>query len=290
MTEKVYALGFFDGVHIAHADLLRKTVSIAVEKGLTPAVLTFDRQPGNVPLLTTTEERIRIIHDEFGIHDVTILPFTDELRNTPWKDFLENILIKDLSAAYFVTGYDYRFGSNREGDASLLLHECARRGIGCAVIDKVVSDGVVVSSTAIRSMVAAGEMTCAAAFLGRNFAYTGVIAHGAHRGTEFGAPTINLAIGDDLVRAKFGVYASKTVLDGVAYPSVTNIGVRPTVVETDIPNAETNILGFSADVYGKKVRVELVNFLRPEQKFNNTAALMAQIEADKIRAKEILAQ
>lgn len=165
MSKKVIALGFFDGVHLGHAALLRRTVEIAESRGLAPAVATFDRHPSGEPLINSINERKLLISTLFGISDVICFEFNSDFRRIEPRDFID-LLVRQHNAAHLVAGYDYRFGRGGAGDASLLLAETARRGIGCDIIGAVMLDGEVVSSTRIRELIANGDIAAAERFLG----------------------------------------------------------------------------------------------------------------------------
>ena len=152
---RVIALGFFDGVHLGHGALLSRTAQLARASGCSAAALTFDRSPGkDGRLLTSVDDRIRLIRGLYGVDEVFVLPFTDELRHERWTDFAE-ALVCDYGAAHLVCGYDYRFGFRGEGDAEKLSAWCAARGLGCDVIEKLTMDGITVSSTFLKTLVEA---------------------------------------------------------------------------------------------------------------------------------------
>ncbi len=293
MTEKtVIALGFFDGVHIGHGALLRRTLERARELGAEPAAFTFDRSPREfvtgvpVPLLTDVRERCALIREEYGIGRVIVAQFDRAMMTMGWRDFLEDLLVGKHHAVHLVAGHDYRFGHRNEGTPELLRAWCAEHGLGCDVIPKVELDGTTVSSTYIRSLVERGELERAAAFLGRPYALSGRVAHGRGLGTSALVPTVNLALEGTRVLPPRGVYASRTRLpDGLRLPSVTNVGVRPTVGADDAVSVETHLIGYGGDLYGAEVRVELLRFLRAERQFASVEELHRQIERDIEQAK-----
>lgn len=294
MEEKtVIALGFFDGVHIGHGALLRKTVERARELGAQPAAFTFDRAPKEfvtgvpVPLLTSVDERAALIREHYGIARTIVATFDREMMTMPWRDFLEKMLVGDYHAVHLVAGHDYRFGYKNEGTPERLLAWCAENGVGCDIVPKVELNGVTVSSTHIRELVEAGDMEAATAFLGHPFALGGTVKHGKHLGTEELFPTVNLMPEPWRALPRFGVYAARVVLeDGGAYAGVTNVGIRPTIVDDNRVTIETYLVDFDGDLYGKRLRVELLRYLRPERKFDSMAALHAQIEQDIAAAKQ----
>jgi len=289
--QTVIALGFFDGVHLGHGALLRRTAERAAERGMTPAAFTFDRAPKefvtgvNVPLLTGAAERAALIREVYGIERTIVATFDNAMMTMPWRSFLE-LLVSRYGAAHLVAGHDYRFGYKNEGTPEILRAWCAEHGLGCDVIPKVELRGVTVSSTHIRSLVEAGDMEGAAAFLGHPYAVTGTVRHGKHLGTEELFPTVNLMPEPWRVLPRFGVYAVRVILDdGAVYPGVTNVGIRPTIVDDNRVTIETNLIGFSGDLYGHELRLEFRRRLRDERKFGSMAELYAQIERDIAAAK-----
>ncbi len=291
----VVALGFFDGVHIGHGALLRKTVERARALGAQSAAFTFDRSPKEfvtgvtVPLLTGVEERRALMRRLYGVERVIVAHFDREMMTMPWEDFLSGPVVGQHHAVHLVVGHDFRFGYRNEGTPERLRVWCAAHGVGCDVIPAVELDGVTVSSTHIRALVEAGEMERAAAFLGHAYALTGEVAHGKHLGTEALFPTVNLKPEPWHVLPRFGVYAARVTLpDGRLCPGVTNVGIRPTIVDDDSVTVETNLIGFDGDLYGTELRVELLRFLRPERKFESMAELHAQIGRDIEQAKQLL--
>lgn len=288
MEEKtVIALGFFDGVHIGHGALLRKTVERARELGAVPAAFTFDRAPREfvtgvpVPLLTSVDERCALIRERYGIERTIVAPFDRDMMTMSADDFLEGLLVGRCHAAHLVAGHDYRFGYKNEGTPERLRAWCAAHGLGCDVIEKVELDGVTVSSTHIRSLVEAGDMERAEAFLGHPYAITGVVRHGKHLGTEALFPTVNLMPEPWRILPRFGVYAVRAALpDGKTCAGVTNVGVRPTIVDDDRVTIETYLIDFDGDLYEKPIRIEFLRYLRREKKFDSMQELHRQIEKD----------
>ena len=294
MEEKtVIALGFFDGVHIGHGALLRRTLERARELDAEPAAFTFDRSPREfvtgvpVPLLTDVPERCALIREEYGIARVIVAQFDRAMMTMPWRDFLEKLLVGTHHAGHLVAGHDYRFGYRNEGTPELLRAWCAEHGLGCDVIPKVELDGTTVSSSYIRTLVERGELARAAAFLGRPYALGGRVVHGRGLGTSALVPTVNLALKGTRVLPPRGVYASRTRLpDGSVLPGVTNVGVRPTVGEDGAVSVETHLIGYKGDLYGAELRVEFLRFLRAERQFASVEELHRQIERDIAQAKE----
>jgi riboflavin kinase/FMN adenylyltransferase len=283
---RAIALGFFDGVHIGHGALLRHTAETAGRLGLTSCALTFDRHPEALithtalPLLQTTADRAALIRRLYGVEEVIFAHFADSLMRMPWRQFVRNMLAERFHAAHLVAGYDFHFGHRGEGNPELLRAECARLGMGCDVIPRVERDGITVSSTYIRKLVAQGDMERAALFLGHPYGLSGVVARGRRLGAALGAPTVNLPLPEGLQCPSHGVYVSLCHTGGRALPAVTDLGVKPTVTLRRTVALETHILDFTGNLYGKPIRVELLKFLRPERLFPSTEDLRAEIERD----------
>ena len=289
MTDKtIYALGFFDGVHLGHQALLTACRHLASRKGCAAGVVTFANHPdtlvtGRTPLLiNTVEERQRMLLG-FGIRHITVLPFDEKLMNMPWQAFLEDLLQK--GSAGFVCGDDFRFGHKGQGDSAKLRQFCEERGLSCRVVEQQTMNGKRISSTLIRSRIDSGDMESATRYLGHPHVLTGTVVHGQQIGRKLGFPTANLLIPPAVAVPKFGVYACLCVIDGKSYPAVTNVGTRPTVAGTGV-TVEPWILDFSGDLYDRQIRVEFYRFLRPEMKFPDLEALQQEIlrNAEETRA------
>ncbi len=285
--KRVIALGFFDGVHIGHGALLKRTSEIAEELGAYPAVMTFDVPPmKSVELITSPAERADIIRRQYGIEDIILLHFDDKLRRMRWNDFI--LMLRDrYDAVCLVAGYDFRFGYMGDGDSEKLKSECAALGLGSEIVGKVELCGEAVTSTRIRELIAQGDLEKAAKFLGHPFFVSGQVAHGRRIGHALGAPTVNLTPPEGKLLPARGVYATRTVIDiGETFCGITNVGVRPTVSDSGRVSIETHLFDFDADLYGREIKVEFLKFLRGELKFPNTNELQAQIELDRIAAQK----
>lgn len=287
MKEKVIALGFFDGVHLGHAALLRRTVEEAARRGVTPAVFTFDRPPKEVltgtpcPLINSPEDRKDLVRRLFGIREVLMVPFDHEMMTTPWDDFVTNILVGRYHAVHLVAGHDHHFGHKNQGSPELLMEKCRELGLGCDIIPKVEVGGITVSSTYIRRLVEMGQIERANRFLGHPHVLTGTVRHGRGLGSSRLFPTANLIIPPHVLVPSHGVYVTRATLeDGTSYAAVTNVGTRPTVNSGSDITVEACLLDFEGDLYGKTLRVEFFQHLRDEIRFDSLDALKAQIAAD----------
>ena len=280
--KRIYALGFFDGVHLGHQALLKACRDLAAEHGCGTAALTFDQHPQslfshNPPALLTTAHDRSLLLREYGIDKIHSLPVTKEVMSTPWEQFLEQLL--QQGAAGFVCGDDFRFGSRGEGNAEKLLSFCAELGLPCIVVPEQTCKGKRVSSSLIRSLIEAGDMESATRYLGHPHMLTGQVLHGQKLGRTLGVPTANLQIPAGITVPKFGVYACRALIDGSSFPAVANVGTRPTVSGHGI-TVEPWLLDFEGDLYGKEIRLEFYRFLRPEIKFSDLTALKQQIHDD----------
>ena len=287
MKEKVIALGFFDGVHLGHAALLRRTVEEAARRGVTPAVFTFDRPPKEVltgtpcPLINSPEDRKDLVRRLFGIREVLMVPFDHEMMTTPWDDFVTRILVGRYHAVHLVAGHDHHFGHKNQGSPELLMEKCRELGLGCDIIPKVEVGGITVSSTYIRRLVEMGQIERANRFLGHPHVLTGTVRHGRGLGSSRLFPTANLIIPPHVLVPSHGVYVTwATLEDGTSYAAVTNVGTRPTVNSGSDITVEACLLDFEGDLYGKTLRVEFFQHLRDEIRFDSLDALKAQIAAD----------
>ncbi|MBU5435220.1 riboflavin biosynthesis protein RibF [Pseudoflavonifractor sp. MSJ-37] len=292
-TKRVIALGFFDGVHRGHGALLRRVGEKARELGAVPSAVTYDTHPSDLilhtptPLLSSPFDRADLMRRYYGIRDVIIAHFDDRMMHMPWQEFLTDYLIGELGAVYLVAGHDFHFGYRGEGDPQKLQTACAQLGLGCDIIPKVEQDGITISSTYIRTLVAQGEMERANEFLGHPHTLSNTVAHGKHLGTTLGFPTVNLQIPSGVLIPAHGVYACKVCFsDGTERMAVTNVGTRPTVDDGDRVNVEGFILDFHGDLYGQTVRMEFYKRLRGEQRFPSLEALRDEVlrNADQTRA------
>ena len=287
MKERVIALGFFDGVHLGHAALLRRTVEEAARRGATPAVFTFDRPPKEVvtgipcPLIASPEDRKSLLERMFGIKDVIMVPFDHEMMTTAWDDFVTRILVERYHAVHLVAGHDHHFGHKNQGSPELLVEKCRELGLGCDIIPKVELDGITVSSTYIRNLVGMGQLERASRFLDHPHVLTQEVRHGRRIGHTIGVPTVNLVAPPHVLVPSHGVYVTKVVLpNGESYPAVTNVGTRPTVNNGNDVTVEPWLLGFDGDLYGQRVRVEFFKRIRDEIRFDSLDSLRTQIQKD----------
>ena len=291
MQKKIFALGFFDGVHLGHTMVLDLCQHLAEDAGAETAAITFDRHPQSLfapnppPLLNTTEDRLWLIETWAGIDHVMILPVTEQVMGMPWQAFLEMLL--EEGAVGFVCGHDFRFGHKGEGNAQKLAAFAKERNLPCYIVEEQTMDGEKISSTRIRSLIEKGDVEDAKRLMGHVHIFTGKVVHGQQLGRTIGVPTANLQLPEELVKPAFGVYACRAWVDGNFYVAVTNIGTRPTVDGQGV-TVESWILDFEGDLYGKEITLEFHIFLRPERKFASLEELKQQIQQDAAQAKALL--
>ena len=293
MEAKVIALGFFDGVHLGHGALLRRAVEAARERNATPVVFTFDRPPKEVVtgktvyLINSAAERRELARRLYGIEEVILAPFDEQMMKCTWDRFVTELLVKEHGAVHLVAGHDHRFGYKNEGTPELLKAKCAELGIGCDIIPAVEVEGITVSSTHIRKLLEAGEVEEAAKFLGHRHCLTQTVQHGFRLGRTIGVPTVNLAVPHKILTPAFGVYVTRVYLpDGRNFAGVTNVGTRPTVSDSDAVSVETFLLDFDGDLYDQEIRVEFCRRLRGEKKFDSLEDLRQEIQRNAQQTRE----
>ena len=296
--KRVIALGFFDGIHIGHAALMKRILEIGGETSLVPSVITFDSHPQSlvsgrdIPLINSPEDRAGLLRRVFGIDDIIFLHFDKTTVSMNWDKFITH-LIEEFGGRYLVAGNDFKFGCSGGGNSKLLTTKCGELGIGCDIIPDVSYDGIVSSSTYIRELLVAGDIERANAFLGHPHVLTDVVRYGYKLGRTLGTPTINMRFAPGVLVPAFGVYATKVYIDERqdsgeydGYIGVTNIGIRPTVDDSGHITAETHILDFQRNLYGHQIRIEFYKRLRPEVKYDDINELKAQIHRDCTAASE----
>ena len=285
----IFALGFFDGVHLGHQALIEACVRMAGQNAAGAAAITFDRHPQSLfatppVLINSIDDRIALMR-EFGVGDVLVLPASKEVMSTSWQVFLQNLL--DDGAVGFVCGDDFRFGCGGEGTAARLAAFCEENGLPCEVIPEQKYDNIRISSTHIRALLESGDVETAAQFLGHPHTLSGKVMHGRQLGRTIGIPTANIPIPADVVVPKHGVYATACQIGEDTYLAVTNIGSRPTVDGHEV-RAESWLLDFDGDLYGQTVTLHFHRFIRPEQKFASLDELRRQIQRDAATALRLL--
>jgi len=285
--EGVVSIGNFDGVHMGHQKVISHVVARAREIGAPSIILTFNPhpisllRPAEAPrLLTTIRQRMELLRHT-GVDSVSVVPFTHYVSRMSAQSFIQKVLVERFHAREVFVGANFRFGENREGDVELLAEEGQKYGFTAHAWPTVEDRGSLVSSTRIRKAVAAGQVEDAARMLGRTFFGDGKVLLGKKLGRKLGFPTLNVEIENEQIPAE-GVYLTAVYIPSFQriFPSVTNIGVRPTVYENSSVTIESHLLDFTADVYQEQVRLFFLERLRDEEIFNSTLQLVAQVRRD----------
>lgn len=285
--KRIIALGFFDGVHLGHGALLSRAAEAAAALGGKPAALSYHPHPLSVipgakavQLLNTREDRAQLMSRYYGIDEVLILPFDEHTRTMNWQDFVVQVLHRDCAAVHVVAGHDHHFGYKGEGNTDKLKALCAELGMGCDVIPAVEDGNAPISSSRVRALVAEGDMEEAARLLGHPHCLSGQVVPGKKLGRTMGIPTANLNLPPNILPPAFGVYACRVKVGDQWHMAVTNVGVRPTVENTDRVTVEPWILDFAGNLYGQTITVEYHKFLRGEQRFDSVEQLRNAILQD----------
>lgn len=291
----IVTVGTFDGLHRGHRDLVERMVARARPSGLRSVLVTFDPHPLEVVrpdaaprLLTAGDERLELLAD-IGLDYLAIVPFTPALARLDAEAFVGNVLEARFRMRELVVGYDHGFGRGRSADARTLQALGERRGFAVTVVPPVTLDGgEPVSSTAIRAAVAAGDLAAAAALLGRAYSMSGFVRSGSARGRDLGFRTLNVELGSPRkLLPPEGVYAVRVATPGGTYGGMMNLGARPTFGEHDL-RIEAHLFDAEGDWYGRWVRIEVIERLRDVRRFDDPAALMAQLGADERAARDVL--
>ncbi len=296
----IVTLGKFDGSHIGHQRLFEIAIS-RKQPGWPVVIFTFDvpvaeivgnAEKGNVRTIQTQRERLLQDYPE-GIDYVVIFPFNETTRSMTPETFVKEVLVSRLHVKVVVVGVDFCFGKNRSGNVETLKTLGEKYGFDVIPVEKVrwKVDGAEqeVSSTLIKHEIQKGNLSDVRAMLGRPFAVYGEVLQGKHYGRTIGFPTLNQAAPEEKILPPNGVYATRVCFDGNSYPSITNVGVRPTFDDGEHRTVETHMLDHSEDLYGKNIRVDFYAFVRPEQKFSSPEELKAKIQNDILRVKAFFA-
>ena len=290
----VATIGMFDGVHLGHQFVLRQVVDQAHKLGLQPLCITFDHSPRQEQVLTPLDEKVRLIR-QMGIDHVEVLAFTEELKALTARQFMEQVLRDQMNVRVLLTGYDNRFGHNREEGFDDYVRYGQELGIEVVSLPPAPTKGRedIVSSSYIRQLLSEGQVKEATQCLGHPYSISGHVAHGEHIGTELGFPTANLVPSSlqQLIPAP-GAYAVRVTLltPSPSLPSLSgmmNIGTRPTF-DGHMQTLEVHIFNFHEDLYGQPLSVEFVDKLREERRFDSMEALKEQLKQDAIQAEQVL--
>lgn len=291
--ESALTIGVFDGVHRGHQRLISQMVNAAHAKGYKAGVVTFRNHPDSVfdpdfepQYITSVWERIRLI-ERLGVDFVAPITFDRDLAGVRARDFVER-LQRSFGMRALVVGPDFAMGYRREGDVNRLAVMGADLGFSVSVTELLSDEGGdAVRSTSIRRALAAGDVVGAAKYLGRNFSISGVVVRGESRGRTLGYPTANLEVDEDMAAPGNGIYATRAYVGDRVYMAATSIGTRPTFGGTD-RTIEAHLLGFDNILYNRQLRLEFVQRLRDELRFDSVDALLERMEADVEQTRAIL--
>lgn len=289
----VLAIGNFDGVHRGHQALLTEVIARARELKAPAGALLFEPHPREFfhpeePHfnLTPLPQRLRLL-ESAGLDLAVVLKFDEALAAMSADDFIKRILVDGLGTRHVIIGHDFFFGRKRSGTPETMRSAASQHGFDATIIPPVAEDGEVFSSSAIRLRLAQGDVKGAANLLGRTWRVEGIVVGGAKRGTGLGFPTANIPMPRGTVLGH-GIYAVRVNIDGERHQGAAYLGTRPTY-DNGMPVLEVFLFDFDDDLYGKTIEVEFVDFIRPDRKFDSSEALIAQMEKDVARARDILA-
>lgn len=290
IDETVVALGNFDGVHKGHQEIIRRCVNTANSSGNKSAIFTFSNHPRNllagentVKNILYPEEKAQII-ESFGVDYLFDIPFDEHILTMDPIDFIDEILIDTFHMKEAYCGFNYRFGYKALGTPAVLMDEGIKKDFGIHIMRPYFVDGQVVSSSFIRNLIEMGSVNECMRYMGRNYAIGGEVVVGNKIGRTIGFPTSNLIIDESMVTPPNGVYVTNCLYNGAIYPSITNVGVKPTIGDFK-KNVETHIFNFNKELYGANIKVEFLDKMREEQKFPSVEVLAAQIKEDCINAR-----
>lgn len=286
------AIGNFDGCHLGHQALIAQMRQDAERSGLVPTLLTFYPHPTEVLVpgkkferLMTATEKLQAL-EKLGVEQVFVARFDTEVAGQTPEQFFRTYLVEGLSAKSIHVGFDFHFGKGRTGNTDVLKHLAAPRGIRVQTLPPFEVDGVKVSSSIIRELIRNGDCMLAGKYLGSPYVVTGQVSHGDHRGREMGFRTANVAYPEEKLLPKVGVYVTSALWQKQSFPSVTNIGFRPTFEKgPTAPRIEAHLLDFSAPLYQEFIQLEFYERIRDEMKFESVDALTTQITQDVARAR-----
>ena len=295
LEPSVVGLGFFDGIHLGHLELISKLVDFAKNSSHKSSIFTFDESPKRVlapqsfrGYITTPEEKFELL-SKTGVDNIYYVPFTKEFASINCQSFVKDILINKINACNVFVGFNFKFGVNRSGNTEKLVSELAQYDAKCNIIEPVKTpEGETVSSSLIRTSIIEGNITKANQLLGRSFSFSGKVVHGDHRGTEMGFPTANLLLQDSIqVLPSNGVYACFAETLNGTFPTLVNIGYRPTF-NKDLYLLEAHLCNYSGNLYNQTIKIKFLKKIRPEIKFPSMKDLISQIEKDQKALMDIL--
>lgn len=282
------AIGKFDSIHLGHTKLIKRTVEYAKENAIKSVVYTV--KPQNVKTVCADELMRLDILKKLGVDMLCTDYLTNDYAKQSPADFIKNILIDGLNAKFVAVGYNFKFGCNRKGNAKMLKALLEEHGVKCEIIDCVCTqnDAEPISTSKIKELINMGKVKNVINYLGRPYCVSGEVKHGNRLGNTIGFPTANLFWNEASILPKGGVYLTRVYGDFGTYYGITNIGKNPTVSKTDAIKAETHIMDFEGEIYGKKINLEFLERLRDEKKFNGLEELKQQLLSDMEYAKKLI--
>lgn len=279
-------IGNFDGFHLGHQSLIENVKYKCIESNSKTVVITFNPHPQKIlnpekeKFLISSYDKKRKLLSSFGVDFLVELSFTRDFSTLSAADFLEKFIFIYPRIHTIYLGYDFAFGANKQGSHELVKNICQKRAVNVEIQPKFEFEGLVISSSLIRSKLLGGELESVHRFLGRPYLLEGVVVKGEGRGKKIGFPTANIQVGNDLIMPHKGVYITRTHYRDMTYESITNVGSNPTFKENLVINIETNIFDFDLDIYGEKIEIEFLKKIRDEKKFSTVNDLINQIKLD----------
>lgn len=289
------ALGFFDGIHIGHMQLIKQMKKIAQKKELLSCVVTFDKHPLDLvfpkysPKLISTNEEKSLILEKLDIDKFIMLNFTEEMMNYDPEAFTRDILVGQLNVKEVIIGFNYNFGYKGKGTSNLLKELGVKYGFDVIVVNPYQVDNQVISSTLIRNLITSGKVDLVEKYLGRKFSISGQVVRGKGLGRNYGIPTANIRISESRLTPEPGVYYTRVIINNLLYHGLTNVGFNPTFKDHPF-SIETYIYDFDDDIYGQNITVSFIKKIRKEKKFRSIDELVQQIknDIDTIRKKYVV--
>ncbi len=282
-------IGNFDGIHLGHEEILKDVKAQANRLNISSAVLTFEPHPFNFFKpesrdnfrITSLAQKLKIF-ETHNIDFVIVLPFNQKFCDISAQDFIDEILVRSLKIKHLTIGHDFVFGKNRQGNFSLLTDNSKKSAFDLNEIKAFKKDDITCSSSIIRELIRNGDIAKANQLLNKNFTICGIVNQGRKLASKIEFPTANMIAKPQILQPKFGVYKTITTIPHLnkKFASITNFGIKPTINHNAAPLFETHIFNFSHDIYGKKIIVEFIDFIREEKKFSSINELQAQIKED----------
>ena len=288
------AIGKFHGIHLGHRQLLGEIIA-KKQEGMQAVVFTFNPSPNvlfskDVEKELTSLEEKRQLFENLGVDVLVEFPLTYETAATEKEEFVEDILVDKLNAKFIVAGSDLSFGKNGEGNSAFLLEESKKYDFSVKIIDKIAYKGEIISSTLVRKAIAEGDVKKAGFMLGSPYLVQGVVEKGNQIGRTIGFPTVNISPEKEKLLPPNGVYKTEVIVDGRVYEAITNVGCKPTVTDDGRIFVESYLYNFMENIYGKKIEVYFLEFMRKEQKFPSVEELKKQLQTDMQLGQKISAE